>query len=311
VRYGILGPVCLVVDGEWTEVARPRERRALAMLLLHANCVVSAERLVDALWRGAPPPTAPAQVRNTVAALRRVVRTGIGQKAPIDRVSGGFLMQVRKGELDLQVFESKADHALQLTGAGRFGAAAEALREALALWRGSALSGVGDHSFDVPAARLEEQRLACLEQRIELDIMLGRQRHVIGELKALAAEHPLRERLVELAMVALSRCGRRQDALDMFAAARKHLDDLAGLGPRPALMALQTAILRGDDLPEQVWGVATVAGGPPGAGGQRAIEHAPAGSARHSLEREAQRLRAENEMLRAQLDVAREAPPES
>src|SRR6266545_1418880 len=200
----------MIVDGVQVNIGRPRERRALAALLLDANRVVSTDRLVNVLWEHSPPPTAGAQIRNVMATLRHNIRAGTGQTPPISRVSGGFMIEVGEGELDLHVFEAHVQHAQDLIALGQFAEVAEALREAVALWRGPALGGVGESALDVRACRLEEQRLACVEQRIE-------------------------------------------EALETFAAARSYLNEHAGLDPRPQLAELQQAVLRGDPIPEQAW----------------------------------------------------------
>jgi len=310
----------MIVDGVQVNIGRPRERRALAALLLDANRVVSTDRLVNVLWEHSPPPTAGAQIRNVMATLRHNIRAGTGQTPPISRVSGGFMIEVGEGELDLHVFEAHVQHAQDLIALGQFAEVAEALREAVALWRGPALGGVGESALDVRACRLEEQRLACVEQRIEVELALGRQRTVVGELLALIKEYPLRERFVELGLIALYLCGRRQEALETFAAARSYLNEHAGLDPRPQLAELQQAVLRGDPIPEQAWEERVAPPEPVTVPAQRmpsTAEFDPelyrppvrplatdpvaglAGSGESGSE--AELLRAENEVLRAQL----------
>jgi DNA-binding SARP family transcriptional activator len=314
----------MVVDGVQVNIGRPRERRALAALLLDANRAVSTDRLVNVLWEQAPL-TASAQIRNVMATLRQNLRAGTGQAPPISRVSGGFMIEIGEGELDLHVFEAHVQHAQDLIDAGQLAEAAVALCEAMALWRGPALGGIGESVLDVHVCRLEEQRLACVEQRIELELALGRQRTVVGELLALIKEYPLRERLVELGMMALYLCGRRQEALETFATARSYLNEHAGLDPRPQLTQLQQAVLRGDPIPQQAWEERVAPPTEPVTVPARrmpsAAEFHPelfrpalrpldtgrvAGSAGSGVPRwEAERLRAENEVLRAQLNRIR------
>ena len=172
---------------------------------------------------------------------------------PIDR-RGRRLLHGKKatntyapaGELDAVLFERQARNGRILADLGRVPAAAAALRAAAQLWRGPALGGLGAPVLDSEATALEERRRSCLEQRIELELTLGHHGELIGDLSRLVIEYPLWERLAELQIIALYRAGRRQDALDAFAAARIRLAELAGLDPRPQLVRLQRAVLCDD-----------------------------------------------------------------
>jgi DNA-binding SARP family transcriptional activator len=246
-EYGILGPLAVWIGGTELRIDGRRQKRALAALLLNANRVVSAEHLIEILWGDDPPPTAAVQIRNTIAALRRQLDIHRpGRVGPIRRAGTGFIIRLDADRLDAHVFADTAAVARELAAGGQLVGAAGALRDALALWRGPALDGLGGSVLDAAARRLEEQRLACLEQRLELDLALGRHHDIVGELAALVAHYPLWERLVELLMLALHRSGRRQDALEAFAAARSRLAEQTGLDPRPELIRLQQAILNGD-----------------------------------------------------------------
>ncbi|MEU7874665.1 BTAD domain-containing putative transcriptional regulator [Dactylosporangium sp. NPDC049140] len=245
-EYGILGPVEVRAGGVPVNIGGPREHRSLAALLLQANRTVSAERLVDVLWGERPPPTAAAQVRNTIATLRRHLAAASGGEPPVARSGTGYLIQVADGALDAVVFDGHVTRARSLAEQGRLGAAAEALRAASGLWRGPALGGLGGPMFDAEAQGLEERRLACVERRIELELALGRHQDLLGELANLVAAHPFRERLAELQILCLHRAGRRHEALEAFAATRARLADRTGLEPGPELARLQLAILRGD-----------------------------------------------------------------
>jgi DNA-binding SARP family transcriptional activator/tetratricopeptide (TPR) repeat protein len=244
-EYGILGPVQARVSGRTVPVGGPREQKALASLLLDLGRAVSAARLIDVLWGANPPPTCAAQLRNTMTALRRRLG-GEADSAPIVRAGDGYLIDVSPDRLDATRFERGVTEAQRLAEFGRLPDAADVLRGALALWRGPALAGLDGDALAVEAYRWEEKRLACLEQRIEFDLALGRHRDVVGELGVLVADHPLRERLLELHLLAMYRSGRRQDALAAYAAARTRLAEHAGLDPGPELVALQQAILRDD-----------------------------------------------------------------
>lgn len=285
VKYFILGPLEISVGGIPIPLPRPRERRALAALLLDVNRSVSTDRIAEALWDGAPPPTAQAQIRNVLTALRQHLAL-VGGSAPICRTGAGFVLRAGAGQLDLEDFEAEITRGGEFVREGRLAAASVALRRALALWRGAALDGMDGRMLDAEAYRLEEQRLVCLEQCIEIDLALGRHREIAGEVAGLVEQYPLREHLVELLMIALYRSGRRQDALTAFAAARDSLRQTIGLDPRPELVALQEAILRGDT------------------------------SERHRVPQtdsasEFARLKRENELLRQQLATIRSALPDA
>jgi DNA-binding SARP family transcriptional activator len=266
VEYRVLGAVEVRAGGRPVYVGRPREHRTLAALVLDANRVVGVDRLVDVLWGEHPPPTAAAQIRNTVATLRRHLSAANGNVVPVTRTAAGFVLGVTDDEVDLLVFNGYLTQARQHRDGGRMAPAAEALRAALDLWRGPALGGLGGPVLDGAALGLEEQRLACLEERIELDLACGRHQDLLGELATLVREHPLRERVAELHMLALYRAGRRQDALDTFGAVRRRLADDAGLDPRQQLIALHSAILRGDPSLELVRNAAAPGTGSRGPG---------------------------------------------
>lgn len=247
-EYRILGPLQVSTGGRAGYIGGPREHRTLVTLLLNANRVVGVDRLIDVLWGERAPRTAATQIRNTISTLRRHLPPD-GESSPVSRSGGGFTICVRDGDLDAQVFQRHVERGRALIKRGDLAAAAGELGTALELWRGPALGGLGPPVLDVEALALEEQRLACIEQRVELDLELGRHHEVIAELARLVHAHPLRERLTELQVIALHRSGRRQDALDAFAAARVRLADHAGLDPGPELVRLQRAVLRGEDVP--------------------------------------------------------------
>jgi DNA-binding SARP family transcriptional activator len=175
-QYRVLGPLEVRDGDRLLSLGGTKQRALLALLALNANRVVSRDRLVDALWGDDPPETAVATVQVYVSRLRKLV----GPETLVTRPPG-YLLQVAPGQLDLEQFE-------RLRTSGR-------PHEALALWRGLALAEFKEPFAAVEAARLEELRLAALEERIEADLELGRHAEAIGELEALVAEHPHRERL--------------------------------------------------------------------------------------------------------------------
>jgi DNA-binding SARP family transcriptional activator len=172
-----------------------------------------------------------------VSQLRKVLGRGLILTQP-----PGYLIRVRDGELDLDRFERLVATAPTEEPAQ----AAGLLREALALWRGAPLAELGDSFARAERVRLEEQRLAALEQRIEAELALGRHKELVPELEALAREQPLRERLRGLQMLALYRCGRQVDALDAYRTGRRLLDEELGLKPDDELQRLERAILNHD-----------------------------------------------------------------
>lgn len=244
--FRVLGPVEVQVDGRRLQPGGARQRVLLAVLLLHANRVVSVDRLVDALWGDAPPTTATAQIHGRISALRRMLADGGAGTDVITTRAPGYLIRVEPEQLDLEVFERAALDAQRALGEGEAELAATAARGALELWRGPALADVVGPVVESAAAGLEERRLTVLETRIEAELALGRHAELVAELAALVSEHPLRERLRAQLMLALYRCGRRADALAVYREARQVLVAELGLEPGPQLQRLEQAILTGD-----------------------------------------------------------------
>ncbi len=258
-RFGVLGPIAVWADERPVHVGGPRERRLLAMLLLHPNTALPLHRLAAAIWGQDAPATAKAQLHNSVSKLRRALTAADGEPAAIASSGRGFTLRIDANQLDSTRF---AGYVADAGGATEPDKAAALLRAALDLWRGPALDGIEDGILGGEASRLDEQRLVCLESRIAIDLDLGRHAEVASELAALAAEHPERERLVELRMLALYRAGRRQDALDAYADTRSRLAEQAGLDPRSQLDQLQRAILRADPALDPPRQAVTVSEGP-------------------------------------------------
>jgi DNA-binding SARP family transcriptional activator len=237
-EFRVLGPL-EVIDGDRPlPLGTGQQRTLFAMLLLHANEVVSSDRLIDALWGATPAPTAAKTVQVYVSRLRKELGDGrVVTRAP------GYALQLDRSELDLARFEQLVGEA-QRSDPER---AADVLRRALALWRGPALADLTYESFAQPEiARLEELRWAALEQRIDADLAVGRHAELVGELGALIAEHPLRERLRGQLMLALYRSGRQAEALSAYRQAQRELAEQLGLDPSEELQRLEQAILRQD-----------------------------------------------------------------
>ena len=225
-------------DGEPVTIGGQRQRALLALLLLNANRVVATERLVDQLWGEHPPPTAITSLQNGVAQLRKALGAErVKTRAP------GYLIAVEPHELDLTAFERAVHESREGAPAAR----SQALRDALARWHGPPLADFTYEAFaQGEIARLEELRLAALEERIDADLEAGAPPELVGELEALVAEHPLRERLRGQLMLALYRAGRQAEALAAYRDARHALTEELGIEPSPSLQRLNASILRQD-----------------------------------------------------------------
>jgi DNA-binding SARP family transcriptional activator len=239
-EFRILGPLEVLDEGRPLLLPGPRQRGLLALLLLHANEVVSADRLIDELWPGEAPESGAAALQASVSRLRKALGSG---GALLATVAPGYVLRIAPDQLDLYRFERRVEEAVGADPS----TAAEKLREALALWRGAPLADFGYESFAQAAiGRLEELRLLALEKRVDADLALGRHAELVPELEALVLEHPLREGLRVQLMLALYRAGRQADALEAYQEARKTLVDELGIEPSPALQELEKAILRHD-----------------------------------------------------------------
>jgi DNA-binding SARP family transcriptional activator len=245
-RFGILGPLT-VADGERPIVVPGAKPRALLMLLvLDAGRVVPTDRLVDSLW-GEHLPADPANaLQALVSRLRRALDRS-GEPALLRSHPSGYLLAADPEQVDAVRFERLAAEGHAALAAGRPEAAAALLAEGLALWRGPALADVAHESSAAgEVARLTELRLAAVEDRVEADLALGRHAAVVGELEALVAEHPLRERLRGQLMRALYRSGRQAEALEAYRRTRRLLGEELGLDPGPELRRLEAAVLAQD-----------------------------------------------------------------
>ena len=241
-EFRILGPLEALDGGHAVTLGGPRPRALLAVLLLHANEIVPADRLIDELWGEDSPDDAAAALRVNVSRLRKALPQDV-----LTTRSPGYVIRVEPDALDLHRFERLVDEGRSLLARGLATDGSETLREALTLWRGPALVDFAYESFAQAAiARLEEIKLAAIELRIDADLALGRHDELIAELDALLAEHPLRERLRGYLMTALYRSGRQAEALEAYQDARRALVDGLGIEPSPALRKLEQAILRHD-----------------------------------------------------------------
>jgi DNA-binding SARP family transcriptional activator len=237
-EFRILGPLEVEDHGRAVAIGGPKQRALLAFLLLTPNHPVSVDRLTDALW-GSAPPAAPANaLQYHVSQLRK----HLGEDVVVTR-DAGYLIRVEPEQFDLLRFERLVGEAEGAQPA----AAARLLSEAIGLWFGAPLQDLADEPFaQSEIRRLEEVRLAVLEQRIEADLLLGRHAQVVHELAVLVRENPLRERLCGQLMRALYGAGRQAEALDVYRQTRKTFVDELGIEPSPELRELEASILRQD-----------------------------------------------------------------
>jgi DNA-binding SARP family transcriptional activator len=272
-EFRILGPLEVADERGRIDLGGPRQRATLALLLLDANRVVSVDRLADDLYAGAPPVTALKQVQRQISELRKA----LGSPSVIETRSPGYAIQLDPAQLDLSVFERLAAEASEAQDAGDAGCAADLLRRALDLWRGGALADLAYEPFvQAPIERLEEIRLAVLEQRIAADLELGRHAQLVPELEQLVHEHPLREGLRAQLMLALYGSGRQAEALEVYRLSREALVEAFGIEPGAALRQLERQILEQDPSLEP-------RGSPPAREPERAllaVPHHDAGLAR-------------------------------
>jgi DNA-binding SARP family transcriptional activator len=235
-EFRILGPLEARRDGVPLALGGTKQRALLAVFLLHANEVVSTERLIDALWEK-PPAKAVKAVQAYVSRLRKALGGGSPRSRP-----PGYVLELEPDQLDLGRFRRLVEEA-QREPAG----AADTLGEALALWRGPPLAEFASEPFArAERLHLEELRIEVLEQRIEAELALGRHASLVGELEALVAAEPLRERPRGQLMLALYRSGRQVEALAAYREGRRALVEELGIEPSRQLQELEQAILRQD-----------------------------------------------------------------
>jgi DNA-binding SARP family transcriptional activator len=236
--FRLLGPLEVFEDNRPLPLAGVKQRSVLAILLMHANELVTTDQLIDEIWGGAPPAKAAKNIQVQVSRLRKVLDSGRLTTGP-----GGYVLHIGPDESDVARFERLVAEA----GSAAPQTAADKLREALGLWRGPALADLAYEGFAQPEiARLEEMRVSVLVQRIDADLALGRNAELVGELEALVARHPLQERLRYQLMLALYRSARQAEALEAYRAARRELSEELGLEPSEQLRQLEQAILRQD-----------------------------------------------------------------
>ncbi|NUR51779.1 MAG: AfsR/SARP family transcriptional regulator, partial [Hamadaea sp.] len=248
--FTVLGPVEVTAAGRPVELGRAQRRAVLAYLLFNSGRSVSADQLVDVLWGDTPPATARTQIQVAISAVRRALREA--GRDPIQSGPGGYQVTVTPDEFDLAQFTARVQTARGL-GATQY--AADEVRAALTLWRGTPLAGVTAAYAPVVRAHLEEKQRAAYDMLFGIELDRGRHREVIPELTALAEAHPLHEDMAGRLMLALYRAGRPADALAAYQKIRLSLVEDLGIEPSAALRGLHQSVLAGDaslDLPATV-----------------------------------------------------------
>ena len=235
----LLGPLELQQDQAAIALGRPAQRALLARLLLDANRTVAVDHLVDDLWGEDAPASAVKMIQIHVSNLRKVLPSGMLVTRP-----PGYALEIQPEDVDLVRFERLRKEGRAALARGSAAEAADSLRDALALWRGPALAEFDEPFAVVESARLEELHLACLEDRIEADLALGRHAALVGELEALVARNPLRERPRGQLMLAQYRSGRQAEALAGYRQLRELFSTELGIEPSPPLRVLEQRMLQ-------------------------------------------------------------------
>ncbi|MFI8952082.1 BTAD domain-containing putative transcriptional regulator [Streptomyces sp. NPDC053750] len=255
----VLGALDVRENGASIAPTAPKPRQVLALLALHADQVVPVSTLIEELWAERPPRSARTTLQTYILQLRELIAAALAKEAPAGGAAGapgrsakdvlvtspgGYLLVSGGGTSDVREFERLAGMGYRAMDGGDFPGASRRLREALALWTGSAFADVQTGAqLEMEARRLAESRLCALDQRIEADLRLGRHRELLAELTVLTSRYRTHENLHAQFMLALHRSGRRGEALDVYHRLRGTLVREQGLEPSPRLRRLQQSIL--------------------------------------------------------------------
>jgi DNA-binding SARP family transcriptional activator len=249
VEFRVLGPLEIRVNGRLIAIPAPKQRALIAMLLVHANEIVSTRRIIENLWNG----EAPATARNTVQTLVLRVRRKLPEDSLIHR-DGGYLLKVAEHALDARLFIDLWARSRTAITAGDPALATCLMLEALGLWRGAAFADVPSTLIvDREALRLDELRLCAFRERVEADLRKGRHTEIIADLRVMVEEHPLHEHFWEYLMLALYLDGRQAEALMTYRKARRVFTGELGLEPSVGLRRLHQRILAADPHILDVW----------------------------------------------------------
>ncbi len=255
-HFRLLGPLEVVDGDERLPLGGRKQRAVLAILLLHSNEVVSAERIIDMLWGESPPETAATALQGYVSRLRKVLEP---ERAPgsapqlLVTQEPGYVLRLEPGQLDLERFSALLRTAREALADQRGAEASRALEDALKLWRGSPLADLENEPFaTAEQARLDELRITAIEERFEAELTRGRHHDLIAEIEDHIARRPLRERPRGQLMLALYRAGRQAEALRAYQKARRTLVDDVGIEPGADLRELERRILQQDPALDHV-----------------------------------------------------------
>jgi DNA-binding SARP family transcriptional activator len=241
--FRILGPLEASDEGQTLALGGTKQRAVLALMLLHPNERLSAERLIDELWGENAPPAAAKSLQMHVGRLRRA----LGRDGVLETLQAGYRVRVEPGDLDLARFERLAADGRRSLAAGDPESAARQLSAALAEWRGPALADLATEPFaQLEVVRLEELRMAAVEDHNDAELAIGRHAELVAELERSVAEHPFRERLRAQLMLSLYRSGRQAEALAAYREARHVMVEELGLEPGRPLQQLEAAMLAQD-----------------------------------------------------------------
>lgn len=242
IEFGLLGPLTVGHRGQPIAIAGHRQRVILAMFLLEPRRVITVDRITRAIWEDRAPTTASTQIQICVSQLRKAF-AGFAKADLIRTHPYGYRIDVPEETIDIGRFRRLVRSGRALASKDQIAASAETLRTALGLWRGDVASDVPSRIVQAAAFRLDEERLAVLQQWLTLELELGRDSEHIAELTELVTEYPLREKLHVLLALALYRVGRQAEALAACRAARQLLRTEHGIDPGLELRQLERAIL--------------------------------------------------------------------
>lgn len=253
-RYGLLGPLCVINGSDQTVINSHKIEILFATLLIRADHIVTIDQLIEEIWSGRPPERATAVLYVYISELRKFLRAhGLREQSIATRSPGYMLQPENDDEIDFQVFLDLLEMGRKSARACQHEDAIKSFEHALSQWRGPVLSNFGDGPIISGfATELMERRVECLEMTIESQIQLGRHRETVSRLYSLIAENPLHETFYRQLMVALYRSERKADALRVYQSARKTLNDELGLEPCRTLQNTQRAVLLDDDRLLQV-----------------------------------------------------------
>jgi DNA-binding SARP family transcriptional activator/tetratricopeptide (TPR) repeat protein len=248
-RVGVLGPVTAWYSDQELAVGQPRQQAVLGILAMRANRVISRGELVDAVWGQDPPASAEGGIYTYIAGLRRIIEPNRSLRGPgrvLVSSGAGYVLHLVPGQPDAVSFEQHLARARRLRKSGDPAGAVAALNAALGLWRGIAFAGVPGPFAETERIRLGELRSMAAEERADVLLALGRHEEVVPDLTAMVADHPLRERMRGLLMIALYRCGRQAEALRVFTAGRRVLAEELGIDPGADLSRIHAQVLASD-----------------------------------------------------------------